>query len=141
MKYELCFNLAMRKSARQITRLYEARLAETGLKVGQFSLLRAIYLMKETTNKELQDILALDQTTLSRNLKPLIRDGFLTLKTDLNDQRIKRLSLSKQGNALYKQALPLWRSAQKEVHDRLGDIDTANILSLSNAFKNTLSSI
>jgi hypothetical protein len=46
-----CFNLAMRKSSRLITQFYQERLSKTGLKVGQFSILRAVSFSKETTNQ------------------------------------------------------------------------------------------
>ena len=78
-----CFQLAIRKSSRLITQFYQERLSGVGLKVGQFSILRAVNFRKQTSNKELQTILELDQTTLTRNLKPLIRDGYLTLSTNL----------------------------------------------------------
>ncbi len=78
MDNNLCFNLAMRKSSRLITQFYQERLSKIDLKIGQFSILRAVKFKKETSNKELQSILVLDQTTLTRNLKPLIRDGYLT---------------------------------------------------------------
>jgi DNA-binding MarR family transcriptional regulator len=134
-----CFNLAMRKSSRLITQFYEERLAPLALKVGQFSILRAVHVLKKTNNKELQSVLVIDQTTLSRNLKPLIRDGYLNLSADPSDQRIKKISLSTDGEALYQQALPLWRGAQQDLCKKLGEEDAMKILSLSDAFVKALS--
>lgn len=117
MAFEHCINLELRKSARLITQFYESRV---GLKVGQFSILRAVCLCKQTNSKELQRILVLDQTTLSRNLKPLIRDGLLNLSVDENDHRVKLITLSEKGKNTYQTALPLWQAAQKEISNKLG---------------------
>lgn len=139
MNIEHCFSLALRKSNRLITQFYEERLAPFGLKSGQFSILRAVHFCKTTTNKELQQVLVIDQTTLSRNLKPLIRDELLSLSANPNDQRIKNICLSDKGEALYQEALPHWQNAQKELAKKLGE-DSANaILQLSTDVVSALS--
>jgi DNA-binding MarR family transcriptional regulator len=133
-----CFNLAMRKSSRLITQFYQERLSKTGLKVGQFSILRAVNFCKETSNKELQSILVLDQTTLSRNLKPLIRDGYLKLSAHSEDGRQKIISLSPAGLALYQETLPIWQAAQDELQQKIGTSETDNILALTDIFVKAL---
>ena len=134
MKIEYCYNLAMRKSTRLITQFYEERLATVDLKVGQFSILRAVNYRKKTTNKELQSILVLDQTTLSRAIKPLIRDGLLSITVDENDLRSKIISLSAKGKSTYQKALPLWQDAQQSLQDKLGSKQINLILDLSESF-------
>ena len=129
--FEPCYNLALRKSNRLITQFYEERLAPFGLKAGQFSILRAVHLCKTTTNKMLQQLLVIDQTTLSRNLKPLVRDELVVFTTDANDQRIKNISLSSNGENLYQEALPHWEQAQKDLNKQLGKESTDAILLLS----------
>jgi DNA-binding MarR family transcriptional regulator len=133
-----CFNLAMRKSSRLITQFYQERLSKTGLKVGQFSILRAVNFCKETSNKELQSILVLDQTTLSRNLKPLIRDGYLKLSAHSEDGRQKIISLSPAGLALYQETLPIWQAAQDELQQKIGTTETDKILALTDIFVKAL---
>ena len=139
MDTDFCFNLSMRKSSRLITQFYEERLKRVGLKVGQFSILRAVSFTKETTNKELQNILVLDQTTLTRNLKPLFRDNYLQSSSDQTDGRIKTISLTKSGNALYEQALPIWEEAQKEIVNKLGAQQTGKIHELAGQLVKALS--
>ncbi|AAZ27183.1 transcriptional regulator, MarR family [Colwellia psychrerythraea 34H] len=133
-----CFNLAMRKSSRLITQFYEDRLSAVGLKSGQFSILKAVSFLKQTSNKELQGILVLDQTTLSRNLKPLFRDGYLKLSPDSNDARVKLISLTTQGQALYEKADPLWQKAQDDLEKKLGSEEVKNILTLADSFVKAL---
>ena len=124
----------MRKSSRLITQFYEEKLKATGLKVGQFSILRAVFFEKETTNKALQDILVLDQTTLTRNLKPLFRDGYLQKTVDDNDSRQKNISLTDEGKELYQHALPMWQKAQQEIVDKLGDVQAGQLHELADKF-------
>jgi DNA-binding MarR family transcriptional regulator len=141
METEYCYNLAMRKATRLINQLYQERFTTLGLKVGQFSIIRAVHHLKETTNSQLQGVLVLDQTTLSRNLKPLVRDGILQLRADANDQRVKKVSLSAEGQALYQQALPLWQAAQAEFKAKLGEQKAKQLLSLSDSVINATTSI
>ncbi len=138
MQNDYCFNLAMRKSARLITQFYEERLSKAGIKVGQFSILRAVYFTKETTNKALQSILVLEQTTLTRNLKPLFRDGYLKQTADPDDGRNKLISLTTEGEALYQEALPIWKKAQDDLQQKLGVEESQKILELSETFVKTL---
>ena len=134
MNTDICFNLAMRKSSRLITQFYEERLKCVGLKVGQFSILRAVYFKKETTNKELQKILVLNQTTLTRNLKPLFRDEYLQTLSDPNDGRLKTISLTPNGKELYEQALPIWQQGQQDIVNKLGHQQAEQIHELADQF-------
>ncbi|EPJ53711.1 MAG: MarR family transcriptional regulator [Osedax symbiont Rs2] len=138
MNTDYCFNLAMRKSSRLITQLYEERLKPVGLKVGQFSILRAVFFSGETTNKKLQDILVLDQTTLTRNLKPLFRDEYLKASSDPIDGRLKIIRLTSSGKDLYEQALPLWQQAQLDIVNKLGEQQSEQIHELADRFVKVL---
>lgn len=62
----------------------------------------------------------MDRTTLTRNLKPLEREGWLQIKIG-RDQRTRIVSLTTQGEAALERALPLWQKAQEEVVEVLGD--------------------
>ena len=130
----------MRKSSRLVNQFYEARLSELNLKSGQFSILRAVNFKQPTTNKELQGILVIDQTTLTRNLKPLFRDGYLKLSADPDDARVKLISHTSQGKALYESALPIWKKAQEDIAEKLGQAEVNNILTLSQSLVKALAS-
>lgn len=116
-----------------MTQLYDEHLSSLGLRIGQFSILRVLHYYQPTNNKALQDILVLDQTTLTRNLKPLIRDGLVQSTSSPSDGRIKELSLTKAGEDLYQEALPLWRVAQKQMVSELGDSQVGQLLSLTDS--------
>ena len=123
--FEHCLNLELRKANRVLTQIYDSYLSPVGLKTSQFSILRAVRYLKQTTNKELQEVLVLDQTSLSRALKPLIRDGYVDVQAG-SDRRQKQLQLSATGKALFKEAEACWAQAQKHVSSRLGKDAKAN---------------
>jgi len=128
----------MRQSTRLLTQFYEDRLSEVGLKSGQLSILKAVHYKKQTSNKELQGILIIDQSTLSRNLKPLFRDGYLLLSADPEDARVKLISLTPQGKLLHDRAAPIWKKAQKDLEKKLGESEVKNILALSDVLVKAL---
>ncbi|MFT5709720.1 MAG: DNA-binding MarR family transcriptional regulator [Halioglobus sp.] len=129
---ERCVNFSIRKANRVLNQIYDSQLAKCGLKAGQYSILRALNELKESSNRDLQDILVIDQTTLTRGLKPLIRDGYIRSRAG-EDQRLKVLSLSPQGKGLYKEATKHWRVAQKQVASRLGEVTLEQLFTLSDS--------
>jgi DNA-binding MarR family transcriptional regulator len=108
----LCTNL--RRSARAISNIYDAALAPSGIKITQFSLLRAVERNEPITITELADEIALDRTTLARNLMPLQRDCLVELSPGA-DQRVTEVRLTRTGRAAIAAALPLWVKTQAEV--------------------------
>jgi len=131
-KFEHCLNLELRKANRVLSQIYDSFLSPVGLKTSQFSILRAIHFLKQTTNRELQDVLVLDQTSLSRALKPLIRDGYVEVREG-SDRRQKQLQLSTSGKALFKEAETLWAEAQNHVSTKLGRAAKDDLLAVSEA--------
>ncbi len=71
--------------------------------------------------------LGLDRTTLTRNFKPLLRDGLLRQVKD-PDRRFRRLTLTAAGERMVQRALPLWDQAQRSVIERLGEARWANLI-------------
>jgi len=133
--FEPCLSLNLRKANRVMSQIYDHYLAACHLKGSQFSILRATHLLKKTTNKELQEVLVLDQTTLSRNLKPLIRDGFIVTQEG-EDRRVKELSLTNSGHVLFKQAEQQWALAQDDVKNKLGTKNSELLHSLTEIIVN-----
>jgi len=113
-----CFNL--RKAARAVTQMYEAALAPTGIRATQFSVLVALAMAESAPLSRVAEWLVMDRTTLTRNLRPLARRGWVRIAPG-EDRRERTLSLTRSGRAALERALPLWQRAQAELHERLGD--------------------
>ena len=96
---EDCLHFFTRRANRAMNKIYDNHLQACGIKGGQFTLLRIIGYRGETTNSELQEMLLMDQTSLTRSLRPLIRDGYVEVSKG-DDRRIKLLSLSPEGKEL-----------------------------------------
>ena len=61
------------------------------------------------TIRSVAELLAMDRTTLTANLKPLERRGLVQVKTDPADRRSRRLVLTPAGRKLLATAVPIWR--------------------------------
>ena len=133
MSIQPCFNLKLRQADRVLTAYYNSFLGELGLKITQFSVLRSLWYMKSTSQKELEKVLLVDQATLTRSLQPLIRQGYIDRVPDTNDRRVMMCSLSSSGKALYKDAEKRWKQAQKSVEEKLGKETMAQLINASEA--------
>src|SRR5918995_4635277 len=113
-----CANL--RKAARAVTQLFDEALAPSGLRVTQFTLLVTSRLAGESTINELAERTVMDRTTLSRNLKPLVRGGLLEMRPG-EDGRTRLVRLTPAGEQALEEAYPLWQRAQEETVSALGE--------------------
>ena len=124
-----CCCFYMRRAARLLTRQYAETMKESGLKSSQFSILTILTSDRTLTISELASKMGLERTSLSRTLRPLIKEG-LVLLSDEQERRRRFVSLTSKGVATYRKALPLWNSAQKQFEDQLGtkDLQTLKLL-------------
>ena len=116
----VCACRKMRQASRKITRMYDEVLRPAGIKATQFNVLAIVALGDEATLTELAETLGMDRTTLSRNLRPLERDGLVEVSAE-GYRRARSANITNKGVAVMEKALPLWRSAQKSLKRRLGD--------------------
>ena len=114
-----CVCNTLRMATRVVTQLYDDVLRPSGLRVTQFSMLAAIARLEEANLRQLEEALAIDQTTLTRSLGLLERDG-LTERSAHPDRRIKAMRLTARGRAVLRTARPLWSRAQEMVLRELG---------------------
>jgi DNA-binding MarR family transcriptional regulator len=113
-----CASASLRRAARAVTRLYDAALRGTGLRVTQFTLLQALQRSRASSQARLGELLALDATTLTRTLRPLARAGWIRA-TPGRDRREVRWSLTPAGRARMARAWPAWERVQGRLRARL----------------------
>ncbi|MDF2232937.1 MarR family winged helix-turn-helix transcriptional regulator [Albimonas sp. CAU 1670] len=116
-----CLVLSTIRAARALTRRYDARLREHGVTLAQFSVMGSIREQAERTLSEHAERIAMDRTTLSRNLDLLERKGLARKTSGAGNAR--RCALTPAGEALLDRLMPLWAEAQDEIRARLGDAD------------------
>jgi len=112
---DACVCLHVQRAARALARRYDEALRPVGLTNGQFSLMMSLNRPEPPRIGEVADLLAMDRTTLTANLKPLERRGLVTVAVDETDRRSRRLSLTDAGRALLVQAMPIWDRTQAEI--------------------------
>ncbi|MFZ4661835.1 MAG: MarR family winged helix-turn-helix transcriptional regulator [Caldilineaceae bacterium] len=123
-----CLCLNVRKMARVLTHHYDAYLQTDDLRSTQFSLLVAIALAREVPLTRLAEAVAMNRTTLTRNLKPLERQHLITVETSSQDRRVRVITLTPQGYQKVKDALPHWKQAQSQLMALLGSQQSQALL-------------
>jgi DNA-binding MarR family transcriptional regulator len=112
-----CFNI--RKTARLVTQLYDETLRPTGLRITQFGLLMATSRLGPVTVTRLAEVMAMDRTTLTRNLRPLEKQEFLQIEPG-EDRRERQVTLTDGGRQALRDAFPLWEKAQARMAESFG---------------------
>ena len=115
-----CLCRKARMADRMITRAYDEALRPCGLRITQFTLLVAIGYGAPGSISELADWLAMERTTLTRNLKLLEKEGLIETRTG-SHHRARASGLTPAGKAKLDEAYPLWQAVQKKYRDGLGE--------------------
>ena len=109
-----CACATLRRASRAVTQVYDTELRPTGLRITQFTLLQALAHAGEMPHGRLGHVLALDSTTLTRTLVPLLEQGWIEARPG-QDRRERLYHLTAAGRARLDEALPLWERAQDRV--------------------------
>lgn len=125
----LCMDFNLRKASRALTSVYNQVLAPSGLLITQFSLLAMLRAYGGSLSvSHFAQTLGMDRTTLSRNIQPLERRGFVRIAPDPADRRVQIVDLTADGQSALDTAWPLWQAAQEQVQTLLGNDRRAHLL-------------
>jgi DNA-binding MarR family transcriptional regulator len=122
----ICTCLKLRRASQAISKVYDEYLEASGIKISQFSLLKAIDRKQPVNVSDLAVYIKLDRTTLVRNLKPLEQKGLIA-DIAKKGARNRQLILSRQGKEVLTAATSLWQEAQDGVEQALGEEDLAQL--------------
>ena len=115
---EACAGWNSRLASRRITQFLEMRMTISGLTIAQFGLIAQIAAASDDTLGALAERSGLDQSSLSRNLHALERDGLVEIAIVERDQRKRAVWLTENGARRLEAAMPVWRSA----HEALAEV-------------------
>jgi DNA-binding MarR family transcriptional regulator len=115
-----CYATALRKASRRLTALYDEALAPSGLRTTQYVILGELLGGAPVTINELARRLVLDRSGLGHSLRPLQRDGLISLDQGTADRRSVNITLTEEGRRRYEAARPRWLAAQDQVLAVLG---------------------
>lgn len=114
-----CTSFKTRQLARLLSRHYDAELARAGLKTTQYSLLSHVARLGPLAPGELARAMGLEASTLTRNLQPLVAEGWL-LQGQGADARTRQITLTAAGRDKLALAQRHWKAAQLQVNAQLG---------------------
>ena len=114
-----CVCATLRKATRSVTQFFDKTLRPCGLRATQFHILAEIHGAGALTMTALTKTLVMDQTTLTRSLALLQRDGLVKFVPQ-TDARVKSVELSKKGLKALQKAHPLWMAAQTKMLSTIG---------------------
>jgi DNA-binding MarR family transcriptional regulator len=116
--FDLCMVLNTRMAARAITRRADHRLKAFGVTAAQFSILGSLQKYPGRSVTEMAESIAMDRTTLSRNLALLERKGLVSASPAAHGN--SRIAVVTQaGQQVIEDVRPAWRTAQDEVRAAL----------------------
>jgi len=111
----ICFSGRMMRMDRIVSKIFRKHLASFGLTNSQLSILFITSKKGIVTQQELADMLYLEKSSISRNMKRLLEAEFIK-KIDT-----RQLEMTLKGKQLLEQLIPKWEDAMIEVNDILGD--------------------
>src|SRR5271167_985925 len=111
-----------RRATRAVTHHYDAIMRGSGLRSTQFTILTTLVQTGPMSMTRLAAILGLDRTTLTRNLKPLARDGLVEF-CEQRDGRVPKVAITTRGEAAARDAFPLWSEAQNSATALIAELE------------------
>jgi DNA-binding MarR family transcriptional regulator len=111
VKPQGCTNWKLRQLDRVVTGHYDAYVAATGLKNTQYPLLSHVVSLGPIRPSDLAQRMRLDASTLTRNLQPLVAQGWLRQGPG-EDARSRLVEATEEGRAKRVEAQRAWKQAQ-----------------------------
>lgn len=124
-----CLCLHAQRAARALARRFDEALRPLGLTNGQFSLMMSLNRPEPPSMGSVASLLAMDRTTLTAALKPLERRGLVTVVANPDDRRSRLLALTREGQSLLADALPIWERTHADIDRLLAEHDAGDIRS------------
>lgn len=129
MKFANCLILNTIQTARTVTRRYDSRLKPFGVTVIQFSVMSLVRKHEDMTINALAERIAMDRSTLTRNLDVLVKKG-LVVKRSAEKGNAKVCTLTEEGDRLLDQLIPLWLQSREELQAILKGYDPDEYLAM-----------
>jgi DNA-binding MarR family transcriptional regulator len=125
-----CLLGRVRRLSRVVTSIYEEELRSFGLKPSQFNLLVLIARSGVIRRIDIGRRADLDPSTLTRNLAPLLNEGWIAEVVEGEDGRGNPLTITDKGLSLITSTRAAWRRAQRRARKTLGEGGAGLLLEL-----------
>ena len=114
-------------ATRSVTRLYDRALSRAGLRATGFAILSVLAKEGALPVSELAGRLAMDRTTCTRELAPLVSDGLIEIAAG-SDRRHRLARLTRAGERKRLRARRAWEQVQQEIADEFGEANIGDLL-------------
>ncbi|MDB5945373.1 MAG: transcriptional regulator, MarR family-like protein [Ramlibacter sp.] len=111
--------MKLRQLMRRVSQRYDTEVGKTGLRGTQYSLLAHVVKLGPVRPGDLARAMKIDASTLTRNLRPLIDAGWVTLDAGA-DGRSRLVSATDSGREKRQEAQRRWRVAQESINETIG---------------------
>ena len=117
---DACLCMHVQRAARALARHFDEAFRPLNLTNGQFSLLMSLNRPEPAAMGAVAEFLAMDRTTLTAALKPLVRRKLIRIVANPKDARARLVQLTASGKALLARAVPIWRASHATIEKDLG---------------------
>jgi len=124
-----CTNFKLRQLTRRVSQHYDRVVGTCGLKTTQYSLLSQVERLGPVRPSDLAAAMAMDASTLTRNLQPLLEHGWVAVGPGA-DGRSRLVTLTANGRAKRSEAQRAWKRAQLALNAQLGSERVAELHAL-----------
>jgi DNA-binding MarR family transcriptional regulator len=122
-----CVCTSLRMATRSVKRLYDRALSPVGLRITGYSIMSRLADDGPMSVGELAGRLAMERTTCTREVAPLVAAGLVEDGAG-SDRRRRVLRLTSLGVSKRAEAYPLWERVQQMVASEFGDADVADLI-------------
>jgi DNA-binding MarR family transcriptional regulator len=133
---QTCVLMRTRLISRVITAIHDEVLRPFGIKSSQFVLLVVIFKIEPATRAEIGRYHRQDRSTLTRNLKVILSEGWVQEIQNKAGGRARPIVLTKAGADLLRNAAPAWRVAQEKAKALLGKDGVIVVTEIANGIMN-----
>ena len=115
-----CSSFKLRQLSRRVSQHFDHIVGAAGLKTTQYSLLSHVMRLQPVRPGELAAEMDMDASTLTRNLQPLLKQGWIEVGPG-DDGRSRFVTLTAAGREKRDQAQREWKRAQLTFNDHIGE--------------------
>jgi DNA-binding MarR family transcriptional regulator len=127
-----CVLMRSRLVSRVITGIYDEELRPLKIGSAHFAVLVVVCQIEPATRAEIGRILHLGRSTLTRELKGILSEGWAEETREGADGRSRPIVLTKAGRDLLHKAIPAWQAAQERATALLGKDGVIAISDIAN---------
>ncbi len=115
-----CSSFKLRQLTRRVSQHFDHIVGSAGLKTTQYSLLSHIAKLGPVRPGELAAAMEMDASTLTRNLQPLLEQGWVEVGPG-DDGRSRLVRVTEAGRVKRAEAQRDWKRAQLAFNEQMGD--------------------